>query len=657
MYVRNFAGLTRKARPNAGHHGDRAYAHARLLFVRAAAGCGPGRPLSRFGYRAAPMTVNQRRGLSAGATAASAGTLPRLGRLGPVTLRTWSLPTRLQGLGALVIYATVWLGHYVPALVLHPGLPQLDQSSMDPNFFVWSLRWWPYSVAHGINPMATNLIGAPAGFNLSWLTTVPVIALLAAPVTAIFGPIVTFNLLVAIAPPLAAWAAFVLCRRLTGRFWPAFAGGVVYGFSAYEMDHTVAGHLNLTFCLLLPLIAYLVLLWRDGRVSSVLFVTVLALGLILQALIFLETFAGLTLFWVAGLLAAYLLADRSLRPMIARLSRNVGFAYLAAVVLLLPYFIYVIANAPVGYSLITPRANSLNLESLIVPRPSRTLGIGWLHHASARLPDYSLAGYVGVPLLLLVLGLALWSWDRKITRFLVIMFVLSILVALGPDVSVGGLHTIPLPWALLWKLPFARSAFPVRFVVFGYLALAVMVSVWLSAPLRLTALRWVLAAVAVAAVIVNIPRIVAPHPDPRSELPSFITSGEYKRYLTRGETVLVISDRGNAGMLFSAETGFYFKVVGGFVNQAMTGGDGRGTDLPSWVSSLQYPTATTDQDASYLLRHAGIGAVLFENNFPRPGLLSAFDGLGLRSRVIGGITLFNLQHGGPPPAARSQAIG
>lgn len=599
------------------------------------------------------MTINERRSAPAGATAAGAVNPPRLGRMGPITLRTWSLPAGLQGLGALAIYATIWLVHFVPALLLHPSQPQLDQTSMDPNFFVWSLRWWPYALSHGINPLATKVIGAPAGFNLSWLTTVPAIALLAAPVTAIFGPIVTFNLLTAVAPPLAAWAAFVLCRRLTGRFWPAFAGGVVYGFSAYEMDHTVAGHLNLTFSLLLPLMAYLVLVWRDGKISARLFVSLLSLGLILQALIFLETFAGVTLFFAVGLPLSYWLADRSVRPMIARLSRNVGFAYIAVVVLLSPYFIYVMAHAPEGFALTSPRSNSLNLESLILPRPTRTFGIGWLRHASLRLPELTLAGYVGIPLLLLVLGLALWSWERRLTRFLVIMFVFSVLVALGPDLTAGTLGAIPAPWALLWKVPLARSDFPVRFMVFGYLALAVMVATWLATPLKLTALRWLLAAAAVAAVIVNIPHIAAAHPDARSRLPSFITSGEYRHYLTRGETILVISDRGNAGLLFQADTGFYFKIVGGFVNVAMT----PHSDLPVWVNALLNPTATRYQNASYFLRQARVGAVLFEDRFPEPQLLSAFDGLRLRSRVIGGMTLFQLPPGGLPSTPPAHAIG
>jgi len=304
---------------------------------------------------------------------------------------------------------------------------------------------------------------------------------------------------------------------------------------------------------------------------------------------------------------------------------------------MLPYLLYVITHAPGGFALTSPRSSSLNLESLIVPRPTRTFRIGWLHHVSTRLPALTLAGYVGIPLLVLVLALAIWGWERRLTRFLVVMFVFSVLVALGPDITVGTLHSIPAPWAPLWKLPLVRSAFPVRFVVFGFLALAAMVAVWLTSPLRLTSLRWLLAAVAIAAVIVNIPRITSPRPSPKSAMPSFITSGEYRHYLTRGETMLVISDRGNAGMLFEAVTGFYFKIVGGFVNQAMT----PGSDLPSWVELLQYPMVSRDQFSS-LLRHAGIDGVMFENAFPERRLLSAFETLGLHGRDVGGVTLFQL---------------
>ncbi len=72
----------------------------------------------------------------------------------------------------------------------------------------------------------------------------PPLALLATPLTLTAGPVISFNVLASLALPLSAWAAFVLCRRLTAKFWAGLAGGAVFGFSAFETYHSAFGHLN-----------------------------------------------------------------------------------------------------------------------------------------------------------------------------------------------------------------------------------------------------------------------------------------------------------------------------------------------------------------------------------------------------------------------------
>lgn len=590
------------------------------------------------GVHEEPRTLWPERPATAGGAAAIAARGPRWWPRAPAAILSWRPPASLQGLAALTIFTAFWVGLVVPALVIHPGALQLDQSSMDPNFFVWSLRWWPYAIGHGLDPMTTRFIGAPGGFNLAWLTTVPVVAVLAAPVTAAFGPVVTLNLLTAFAPPVAGWAAFVLCRRLTGRFWPSLAGGAVYGYSAYEMNHSVPGHLNLTVSLLVPLISYLVVRWRDGAISREAFIGLLAAALVLQMLLFLETFAGLTVIWLAALSIGYWLAGPAARPRIAQLGRQAGVAYLVAVVIGSPYLGYVLTHTPAGFARNVPRTNALNLASLIVPRPTRTFRLHWLHDTAAALPTASQAGYIGIPLLLLAAALAVWAWKDLFTRFVIVMFVFAVLVAAGPDLAAGTLHALPVPWALAWKLPLARSAFPVRFMVFADLALAVIVALWLAAPLRHALLRWMTGLLAVAVVLVNIPFITAPQPTPSSQLPGFIASGQFRHYLTHGEIVLVISARGNAGLLFQAVSDFYFRISGGFVNQAMT----PRSDLPRPIQYLQTPSKPVEGAALDYLEDSRVGAVLFENRFPEPAILSAFHGMGLRGRVLGGVTMFQI---------------
>ena len=215
----------------------------------------------------------------------------------------------LQGLTALAIYLAVWLTYApVNALLAHPTVPRLSLESGDPSFFAWTLRWWPYAISHHINPLYTTQIRVPGGFGLTWITSVPALGVLAAPLTETMGPVASFNLLNVLALPLTAWAAFVLCRRLTRRFWPSLVGGAVFGFSAYEMVHSAAGDLDLTYSLLLPIIGYLVLLWWDGAIGDGRFVTLTGLALAAQFYLFLETFADMTALLAAALIVGFVLA-------------------------------------------------------------------------------------------------------------------------------------------------------------------------------------------------------------------------------------------------------------------------------------------------------------------------------------------------------------
>jgi hypothetical protein len=90
------------------------------------------------------------------------------------------------------------------------------------------------------------------------------------------------------------------------------------------MNHIFAGQLNLAFSLLLPLMAYLVVLWWDGSIGPRVFTGLLALAMAVQFYLFLETFADMTAVWALALVVGYALAGRAGRPAVARLSRLVG---------------------------------------------------------------------------------------------------------------------------------------------------------------------------------------------------------------------------------------------------------------------------------------------------------------------------------------------
>jgi len=543
----------------------------------------------------------------------------------------------VQGLIALLCYLVIWVCTQTLPLLAHPGRPQLFQASMDPNFYVWCLRWWPYALTHGLNPLYSASIGAPHGFDLAWVTTIPPLALLMAPVTALAGPVVSFSLLVIAAIPVSGWAAFVLCRRLTGRFWASLAGGAVYGFSAYEMNHIVSGQLNLAVSLLLPLMAYLVVRWRDGDTGSRAFVALMALALALQCYLFLETFAELTVALVLAFAAGLAVARRPDRAWIARLGGLVGIAYVISLVLAAPYLAYALTHTPAAFSR-SPAGPSLKLAGLVVPWPGHTFGLGWLASAAADLPGPGLDGYIGVPLVILAVALAVAGWSRRFVRFLAVAIVVLIVVSLGPTLHVDAWTPVAhLPWGGLWNLPIARSAYPARFMVFAQLVLAVMTALWLAKPRGswwTWGLRWALAVLALAAITANTPPLDLTD---QSGLPGYITTGAYRSDLSPGETLVVISERGNTGMLWQASTDFYTRLAGGYINQAVSNHGG----IPDPVAELAIGGLTKPNVRRFraYLANARIGAILVEANEagPWPGI---FGQLGLRGQDVDGVLVY-----------------
>ena len=289
------------------------------------------------------------------------------------------------------------------------------------------------------------------------------------------------------------------------------------------------------------------------------------------------------------------------------------------------------------------------MAALVLPRADRLWGLPSLAAVSRVNPA---AGYVGIPLLVLLLVFAVVTWSSKVTRLLVVTFVLVIALALGPDLVLAGKPAFALPWSGLWNLPIARSVETNRFILFGYLVLALVMALWLAAPAsgRLAlAVRWALAVLALAAIFANLPtfaEVVVPRPRPwtpavpslqaTDAMPAFFTDGLYRRYLKPGETVVVVSHRGNAGMLFQADTGFYFRIGGGFINASLTSVSA----LPPPVAQLSDPNPARERGFFSYLRHARVGAIIVERAWSERWMY-VFGKLGMRGTTVGGVTVYD----------------
>jgi hypothetical protein len=565
-----------------------------------------------------------------------------------------------QGLIAFVIYLVAMIFGLAQPLLPHLEVPHVQQGQVDANFYIWAIGWWPHAITHGLNPLFSHQIMAPGGVNLAWVTTTPTLSLLMWPITATAGPIAAFNLSLILAPPASAWAAFILARRLTGQFWPALFGGAVFGFCSYEISHEASGQTNLTVTLLIPLIAYLVLRWWDGSLSRRGFLIWMALALAAEFYTFIEAFADLTLIAPAALVIGYLVVARDARPKVVRLAVDFVIAYAGSIVLAAPYLYAALVNKPKAFHTPTPQF-WVDLAGVIVPRINRLLGMNWLAPTAGH--DITPSIYVGIPLLLLFVLVAVFQWSNRLVRLLVPLYVVIFLLALGPKLLIDGKQVVTLPWGYIWDLPLLDSAESQRLMDFGELVLALLLALWLARVTKskaALAARWGLAMLALAAIFADVPTFASvvvpgkpkpnqwvqelPSQPPTDQIPAFFTRGTYQKYIKPGENVVIVSHRGNAGMMFQAYTGYYFNIAGGFINASFSREDA----LPTPVADLSHlPGEVGKQriaDFHAYVKSAHIGAIIVERAWSEHWMY-VFGKLGLKSTTVGGVTLFQTSNG------------
>ncbi len=470
---------------------------------------------------------------------------------------------------ALAIYVTMAAALIAPQAVVDPShVCVCVGPNGDPPFFMWALKWWPYAIGHGLNPFFTNVVWYPGGANIATTTSIPGITLVVWPITSLFGPIVSYNVVAFLSPVLAAMSGYALCRFLTGRLWPSVAGGCVYGFSSYELGQ-LTSHLQVALIFLVPLVVLLVVRRQAGRTSRARFILGLAAVLAGQVLISTEITFDIVLVGVASLAVALVLAPRPERRPGLRTAGEIVVAGLLALAIVSPYLYWALIKGDVadyGQVAGTVFAEKYRLAplNLIVPTQVTWLGGSALSHQNQFEGGNAAeaGGYLGILLLLLFLGGALVTWRRRSTRLLAVMFVFTAVLALGPRLSRGSHTLISLPWRVVETAPVFKAVLPTRFALFLALIVAVGVALELTRSRRRPWLAWALAVGGIVAVLPN-PTTTFWHSRP-SKVPLVIA--EPQRYLPRTGSVLIVPvGQFGSSMYWQAESGFAFDLANGRV--------------------------------------------------------------------------------------------
>jgi hypothetical protein len=333
---------------------------------------------------------------------------------------------------AVTFPRVIYLAGYVPA-------------SRDSASYVWGLWWTARQFTHLHNPWFTDHMAAPAGVQLGFHTLMPLPGVLLTPVTLLFGPAVSYNLLVVAMPGLLSYAMYRVARLWLSSATGAVAAGAFFGLSSMLTQQDWY-HVNIAAgALFLPLaLEASVRLRRDRGVRQA-----VILGLVMGAAVLTDQESAVLAAIITGLtLGPWLLRGISwakLRP--AALAVAVGTAIAS------PQIIAMLAELlGVGGLAIDP-------HSLAVSYKQYGIGLPGMFSPSPRVADFGLHPLAGpflhgrdnegLPMFgsvltaLALLGLVV-SWRRRSAWLLAVLWAGCAALALGTSLWIGRHQYLPL---------------------------------------------------------------------------------------------------------------------------------------------------------------------------------------------------------------------
>jgi hypothetical protein len=515
---------------------------------------------------------------------------------------------------------------------VNPGRRASGINGADQYLMEWMLTHAARSVTHLSNPLFSDRVATPDGMNTMANASILGLGVPLTPVTLVFGPAVTYTVLItlAFAGTAAAWYV-VLSRYVVRSRLAAFVGG---GFCAFApgMMSQANGHPHILAQFLVPVIVWQV--FRLGESTRP-----VRAGLVLGVLIAYQMFVGEESLFFAALACAVAIAAWAafrpreartrLRPFATGLGVAVGFA-----VVLLAFPLYWQFFGPQHYRGV-PWMTTFNADLGAYPRFSRMSLAG---EAGQRTTPFAqnpteLNAFFGWPLLLVVAGIAVWFRRDLAVRVAAIVAVGFALLSFGREFDYANRPTgVPGPWRLVADLPLFNSVVPTRLALVTAMAIGVLLALAVDrsfASGRRQALVWtVLVAVALLPLT---PRPLAAAPTP--PVPQFFTSGTWRLYVESDGAVMAVpptKDIQLAGMRWSASQRGDFKVTDGYFLAPDPASPERYGTLARPVTPMHKliidayftdtPSTVTDADRTYArdeLARRGVDAIVMVADQPR----------------------------------------
>jgi len=419
-------------------------------------------------------------------------------------------------------------------------------SPKDPQLFIWYLGWIPHKLS-----LFSDYLSYPDGVNLMWNTSMIFPALALWPVTAVFGPVVAYNVLVTAGIALSAWFCFLAAQRFIDRPLPCFAAGLVYGFSTALLAQAL-GHPHVMVALFPPIALILgheILVRR--RLHPAMAGGLAGAAAAAQLLTGEELLAMTLLVAAIGAAVLALMHRDQARASVPYVAKATGVAFAVfAVLAAYPLWFQFFGPQRASGSLQPPDVYVSDLLAFFVPS-------NFIHFTGNRTENDA---YVGLPLLVLfVVGLIV-GWSRPAIRWLGLITLIVAVLSLGPHLHVNGTVTaIPLPWAAVADLPLMESALPSRLMAIAFLGVGIIAATTLGT-------RRVAATIALVAglAIVIVPWL--PYPTQPAAAPAFFRPGGDVEKIAPGSVVMVTpfsSKESTDAMYWQATANYRFRMPEG----------------------------------------------------------------------------------------------
>jgi len=373
-------------------------------------------------------------------------------------------------------------------------------TSFESYFFLWNQWWIRDSLLHFRNPYVTDLIAYPFQPSLTFHTMVFFNDFVSIPLQYIFSAVISFNIMFILSLATSAFGMFLLVNYLFKSRLVALLGGIFFVFNFYIYGEML-GHFQYVSVYPIPFfIYYFIKIFNENKkINSILAGAFGAISIYNSyyyafGLIF---FSVITISW--------------------SLFKNKELLFSKIKDLILVFFVCLALSSPVLYlSFKTalsgnyqfPMLDQINLYTpdlrsfLVPPTLHSVYGNNFINYYNS-LSYHSSTVYLSY--LLLIFAIIGYFFGKKNDFFLSSKFWLFftavfLFISLGPLLYLDGyvfhvsklLTTIPLPYFLLYKLPFFNGILvPPRFIIFVIFGLIMIGAFSLTTMFAKIKSRWI----------------------------------------------------------------------------------------------------------------------------------------------------------------------